>query len=99
MKLLALLAIFLALPLACSHVQPFVGPTVDCAAIDIAPYFSRVVADLTTSNFADLDALALSQGVDFVACCIKAFTSKTGTGPAVKNGHEWLKAHDAHFTS
>jgi hypothetical protein len=74
---------------ACAHVPA----VVDCAAVDVGPYAAEVATDLSTSNWADLDALALDKGVPFVVCLVRAILGKTSAGPSAEFGHAWIKAH------
>jgi hypothetical protein len=93
-------ALLLALSLgltSCATTPPYVGPVVACVGVDIAPYASEVAADLIAGNYADLDALAVTKGVPFVACVIRAFLAKTNAGDASRRGSDWLVARDVRF--
>ncbi len=74
---------------SCAHAPA----VVDCAMVDVAPYAEEITTDLASQNWADLDALAVTKGVPFVICLVRAFVGKTGAGPSEAFGNDWIRAH------
>lgn len=99
MKHLALLAA-LALPIACSHVTPYVQPSVNCAESDIAPLVPQFIADLASEGWiAALETDGLRYGRD-VAECVYAYIvahpeAKGSTSVVVARAEEGAKHQQA----